>query len=568
MKTFRERTKGVLRDFFSLAKKSGGLIAYSIVMYVLFVISHEGRHTEGIAKTYSLESLAAYGAPFLILVYVLLYRFRSDENRKFSILVGLIPAVLLAWWVSKGIEPLMKATMIVTGIVLSLMLLIVTYPGCGKEDKRLVMKTYDIFLSISSTLFLGFSLMLLLWGIIESVSFLLEIEILDDHKMYIEFFIPFVIMPLIYRMLEARFVMDDEEESLIFNVTFNYLLTYAALIYTVIILLYLVKCLVTLTVPNGVFATISVVMYLLGLLVYVSRYLPYRPTKFATWLGQQYKWAVIPTIMLYAWAVGVRVEAYGLTEARVYLVAFGLIMLATAVSLFGAPRKVYRTTLYACFLVMGVLSYNFLLTPYRLSYWSQEHRMYSLAKELEYVDTETGKLISVDEMNAKSDGTDRRIEEFKMAYGFVTAHSEAAKKIYEKYGKIDETDVLYKESEMFDPMAERSVWLHQKKEEWQVDATPYRSIYLNPSTMMTDNGEIGLYMKDSLLITCPVDTVLNEINAKYNLDEISGSFPMKDRMMIRCGGYDIFFAYLDLRYRQEDGWGISAVRVELVGALK
>ena len=569
MKTFRERITHLLREFFSLAKRSGGLIVYSLVMYVLFVISYETRNTEGALTAYSSETLVAYSAPFLILVYVLLYRFRSKGDKKFRIIVGLIPAVLLALWGTRGIESFMTPTVIATSLVLSLMLLIVTYPTCGAGDKKLVMKTYDIFLSISATLFLGFTLMLLLWGVIQSISFLFDIYVLDDHKMYIEVFIPFVVMPLIYRMLESRFAVNDDEDSIIFNVTFNYLLAYAALIYTVIILLYLIKCFMTFTVPNGVFATISVVMYFLGLLVYVSQHLPHKSTRFVTWLTRQYKWAIVPTLMLYAWAVGVRVDAYGLTEPRVYLIAFGLIMFVTAVSLFVSPTRVYRMTLFSCFVVMGGLSYNFVVTPHRLAYWSQEYRMSALAKELGYLD-ESGKLLSVNEINAKGDGTDTRIGAFKTAYNFVTLHPEEAKKIYAKYGEIDERDIVYDEYAhvTIDPTAERSLWLYAKREDWQIDATSYSNIYLNLRTMLTEKGEVELYLKDSLLTTCPMDTIISQIRATCDLEEISESAPIQERIMVRYGNFDLFFGYLDLRYKVDKGWSISSVRAELVGELK
>lgn len=158
-------------------------------------------------------------------------------------------------------------------------------------------------------------------------------------------------MPLLFLMFNQEKEERDESRNRLFEVLLNYVLSPVLLIYAVILYLYFIKVAVLWSLPKGavayiVVSFISATFILKGCQVFLSK-------RYYDWFYKYASWVVLPALVMYWIGTYYRINQYGFTEPRVYLVAVGGILTGLVV-LFLTKR--WGRYLYAACLAVVLLS--------------------------------------------------------------------------------------------------------------------------------------------------------------------------------------------------------------------
>lgn len=160
------------------------------------------------------------------------------------------------------------------------------------------------------------------------------------------------IMPLLFLLFNQGKEEEGSADKL-FNVLLNYVLSPALLIYAVILYLYFIKVAVLWSLPKGAIAYI-VVSFISATFI-LKGCQPFLKKRYYDWFYRYSSWAALPALVMYWVGTFYRINQYGYTEARVYLVAVGAILTGVVLLFFfkRAGRYLYAAVL-AIFLLSAV----------------------------------------------------------------------------------------------------------------------------------------------------------------------------------------------------------------------
>lgn len=189
-----------------------------------------------------------------------------------------------------------------------------------------------------------------------SVSYIFEIWQYEENR-FVNYALSFAfagIMPLLFLM----FNQDEQEqrEALplpyrLFDILLNYILTPALLIYAVILYLYFIKITILWSLPKG--AVAYIVVCFVSALFILKGCQPFLVRRHFDWFYRFASWMAMPALAMYWVGACYRINQYGFTVDRVYLVVVGLILTGT-VLLFLIPRT--GRYLYATILSVVLLA--------------------------------------------------------------------------------------------------------------------------------------------------------------------------------------------------------------------
>lgn len=125
--------------------------------------------------------------------------------------------------------------------------------------------------------------------------------------------------------------------------------------YTLVLLAYFIKILVTFNWPSGQLGPMVLVYSAAGLIIFVLAGL--LENRFAVLYRKIFPKALIPVVIMQLVSVGIRLNAYGITESRYYVALFGIFSIATGLLLSFKPtsRNNLIALLAACFAVFSVI---------------------------------------------------------------------------------------------------------------------------------------------------------------------------------------------------------------------
>lgn len=242
-----------------------------------------------------------------------------------------------------------SATYLVSLLVVQLLFLV----SSRKRDNDDFMQVGLFYLkALFSALLISCIAFLLLVSIYYSIQYIFEVWQGSDTRFLVyASYIAFVgVMPLLFVMFNQE-IEEDKERNDLFDVLLNYVLTPALLVYAAILYLYFIKIVILWSLPKGavayiVVSFISVTFLLRGCQTFLSR-------KYFDWFYKYASLVVLPALVMYWVGVYYRINQYGFTEARVYLVVVGLI-LSGVVFLFLSER--WGRYLYVSCLTIALLS--------------------------------------------------------------------------------------------------------------------------------------------------------------------------------------------------------------------
>ena len=179
------------------------------------------------------------------------------------------------------------------------------------------------------------------------------------------------ILPLLF-LLFNREKEEEEGVNKLFDVLLNYVLSPALLIYAVILYLSFVKVAVLWSLPKGAVAYI-VVSFISATFILKSCQ-PFLERRYYDWFYRYSGWAVLPALVMYWVGTFYRINQYGYTEARVYLVVVGAILTGTVLLFFFRRTAHYLYAVVLAVVLLSFVTYIPCITARDIERISQEKR--------------------------------------------------------------------------------------------------------------------------------------------------------------------------------------------------
>lgn len=237
---------------------------------------------------------------------------------------------------------------------------------------------------------LAATVLALFWLLDESVDYLFGIDLFfRGYTAKINTLIFLFFTPLFFLILEERTEKNIVPERLFFaaEILINYLLSPVVIIYTLLVYIYIAMILFAFELPQGNVSIIVLSYLILGLVCIALRQLTEKP-KWEAFFCHFAKLSLIPLGLLWL-GIFVRVENYGLTVSRIYLIT-----IAALVTLFivcSLVQKWQRYRWFGLFTIAATVLITMVLSPEKIEAESQKKQFVSLAKELKLMDS-AGKL--------------------------------------------------------------------------------------------------------------------------------------------------------------------------------
>lgn len=316
-------------------------VLLAVLFCVIGCISYESRDNR-------LEAVLAY-APVLFLTTYILNTLTSVGTGRWRFVYYLSVFFFIPFLWKK--EDVGSAFWLVSLCIIQLFYLITAW----QKDNVLFFKRGLAYLraSLSAGLLSGIAWVLSM-SVYYSIRYIFEIWKGGEERFTI-YSLSFAfagIMPLLFLMFNHNKESEGEEgQNRLFDVLLNYVLTPALLIYAVILYLYFIKIAVLWSLPKGAVAYI-VVSFVSALFV-LKGCQPFLTRRYFDWFYRFASVIVLPALAMYWIGACYRINQYGFTQERVYLVVVGAILSGIA-GLFLMKRTGYY--LYAALLAIFLLS--------------------------------------------------------------------------------------------------------------------------------------------------------------------------------------------------------------------
>jgi hypothetical protein len=197
-----------------------------------------------------------------------------------------------------------------------------------------------------------------------------------------------VFAPIYYLSLLPRFHASKEEERQrtkqlsdyprILEILVSNIAIPLICAYTLVLIAYFIKILFTRTWPSGQVGPMVLIYTIAGLVIYILASL--LQNKFAQFYRRVFPKILIPIVIMQLISVWIRVNAYGITESRYYILVFGIFSLIAGVILcFSDVNKNGYLALLAA--VLAILSIIPPIDAFTVSRNSQIHRLEALLEE-------------------------------------------------------------------------------------------------------------------------------------------------------------------------------------------
>lgn len=218
----------------------------------------------------------------------------------------------------------------------------------------------------------------------------LEGRWIERTVIYAVTFCETVAVPVLFLMMYDRWRDAQCAGNRIIEVLLNYIVTPALMIYAAILYLYMLRIIVTWTLPEGGVAYLVFGFTLFSLIVAALQILLEKRIydRFFNRIG----WILLPAQALFWIGVFRRTNEYGLTEPRVYLIVCGALMTLCVVLFLSRRTGRYFYVTLAALCSFAALAYVPSLEPGRLAVRSQAHRAMRVARSLGRLDA-SGRLL-------------------------------------------------------------------------------------------------------------------------------------------------------------------------------
>lgn len=353
----------------------------SFILFTLLVMLNE-RSIDG-SNTDVLEKMAivtTLGFFLSVSLTQILERIKTKLPKIPVVLAGTLGFMAIYYFFF--LKEINNVTMIRSGRTLVFLIITVFYTLKKKDDtdyEHYVMKIFSGFFITflyAGVLFLGIAF------IIFTVNALFDANI--DGKWYLYSFYASTFIfgsPLLLSKLpEKDEMVADTPYSKVFRALLLYIVIPLIIIYTVILYVYFVQILVTQEWPRGLVSNLVLwyAAFSVGVIFFIYPIVEEAPIArlFKTWFPR----AIIPILVMMFVSIGLRINQYGFTESRYYVVLLGLFVLGSMVyfSIIKKSTMVFIPIALSFFVLISVYGP---LSALEVSYRSQNQRLTEILQD-------------------------------------------------------------------------------------------------------------------------------------------------------------------------------------------
>lgn len=437
---FFNRFKSILKSIKLSLKRFPITIGFSTLLNISLIFFNENRNS---LKLSAQEDLIRFnmviGIGILLSLCIDLLKENFFKDNKFKTLLsylgGLAILIFYYMFLLKDFNFLTMTRYI--GIMIFLCLVYFYIPVIGNKDKNYEYRVIEIFGNFFETAIYSFVLLIGIFAIFFTIDNLFDVDINYKYYLYI-FFITLFIFAVSFFLSKQPKVGDnfnDKQYSQSMRILLTYIVIPLITIYTIILYVYFAKILITWEWPKGLvshlviwYTALSIgVIFLITPLIdtdKISRYFKLLFPKF-----------VLPILLMMFLSIGQRINQYGFTENRYYILVLGIWI--TLIMLYFSITKSLKNILIPISLSLVVL--NSVIGPlssYSISKYSQNRRLYSILSK--------NSMILGDSIvkNPDISQEDRR-QINNILYYFNTSHSLDDVKVLSKNFEIDDMEEVF-----------------------------------------------------------------------------------------------------------------------------
>ncbi len=306
--------------------------------------------------------------PLALIFTILCNRwFTTPKKRILYYLSGCV--VLPFWWINlHNWGPSYVSYWITIAIGLLALLTV----GSHKDNRKFTTQLLHYILNG----IVAFVLCEITWLLLQTINF--SIIFIFDPTSWLDIhldslvFCAFFEFPLLFLTFNRKSESFGPQGSKLLHIFLNWILTPAVLIYTVLLYIYFFKILIKWTLPNGGIALLVFGFIFTAVAAQAGQTLLTK--RYYDWFYKHFSLISLPALVMFWIGVARRCNEYGLTEDRVYLIVFGLIM-TCCMGLFLIRRSSHY--LYVTYIAIGILAlFTYIpgFTPQAIEQWSQQRR--------------------------------------------------------------------------------------------------------------------------------------------------------------------------------------------------
>jgi len=188
--------------------------------------------------------------------------------------------------------------------------------------------------------------------------------------------------PVYYLSLLPKFNSEDEKDAVkkevsytfprVLDILVSYIMIPLISIFSIVLIIYFIKILVTGVWPVGQVGPMVLGYSAAGYLIYILG--TNLQNRFSVLFRKFFPMVLIPLVIMQMVSSYIRIEAYGITESRYYVVLFGIFSIVTAIMLIFSKKKNPNTIvlLSACFAILSIIPP---MDAFSVSMNSQEARL-------------------------------------------------------------------------------------------------------------------------------------------------------------------------------------------------
>lgn len=353
-----------IRNFFIENAKTFRLapVEMAIACYY-FIISILGEHTDIKPSQDQIMIM-----PFALILAILCNKwFTTHKSRIIYYLSGCV--VLPFWWINLQNWGPGNISYWVTATIGLLALLTI---GQYNDNRKFIIQLLRYVLYGAAALIVSGITWMLLEAIYASFIFIFDISWLDHVSDDMASFSFILVLPLLFLTFNRKSETFGTQTSKLLQIFLDWILSPAVLIYTVLLYLYFFKILIKWTLPEGGIAFLVFGFITTAVAAQAGQTLLTK--RYYNWFYNHFSLISLPALTMFWIGVARRCNEYGLTEDRVYLIVFGLIM-TCCMGLFLMRRSSHY--LYVTYTAIGILAlFTYIpgLTPHDIEQWSQKNR--------------------------------------------------------------------------------------------------------------------------------------------------------------------------------------------------
>jgi hypothetical protein len=240
---------------------------------------------------------------------------------------------------------------------------------------------------------IGILLMLTINAIYYSVVYIFDLKEWRSFTLHTTMAMLFLVIPLLFCYFTQEKQTDTDDSKPLppaIVIILYFILSPGVIIYTSILYLYSLIILFRWELPKGGIAYMVMAFILCTLAGRLSQFIV--KERHYDWFYRPFSFIAIPPLLLFWVGTIHRISEYSLTEARVYLLAAGILMTLYVFFLRSKRLGSYRLMLLISAFVIAVLTYIPGISAKSIGIASQEHRLEALARSLSLWNDSTARL--------------------------------------------------------------------------------------------------------------------------------------------------------------------------------